>query len=267
MSSTPLVFQQKVMINAPASRIWRAITTPAEVAAYYLCPLETIELRSGGRIIYASGETRFISGTVMEVVPERRLVHTFRFDVATHKGIENDAESRVTYAIEPTETGCELALTHDDFGSDNQTHINVSGGWPMILGGLKRYLENEPATKPHITATLSVRNWDAAFEFYKKAFGATELYRVPGGGVGQLAVGKADFWVAEESPEHLNFSPESIGGCSVRMLLMVEDPAKMCTQAVAAGARQVVPVSDNHGWRLGRILDPFGHHWEIARRV
>src|SRR5947207_412998 len=76
-----------------------------------------------------------------------------------------------------------------------------------------------------VTATLSVRNWARAMDFYKAAFGARELYRVPGGGVGQLAVAGAEFWVAEESPQHLNFSPESIGGCSVRMLLMVEDPA------------------------------------------
>jgi PhnB protein len=116
-----------------------------------------------------------------------------------------------------------------------------------------------------ITATLSVRDWDRAMAFYKAAFGATELYQVPGGGVGQLAVNGAPFWVAEESPEHLNFSPESLGGCSVRMLLIVEDPAAVCAQAVAAGATQVVPVADEHGWRLGRIADPFGHHWEIAR--
>ena len=116
-----------------------------------------------------------------------------------------------------------------------------------------------------ITATLSVRNWARAIDFYKAAFGATELYRVDGGGVGQLAVSGADFWVAEESPEHLNFSPESLGGCSVRMLLIVEDPAAVYAQAVAAGATEVAPVADAYGWRLGRIVDPFGHHWEIGR--
>ena len=70
-----------------------------------------------------------------------------------------------------------------------------------------------------VTATLGVRNWAQAMKFYKAAFGATELHQVPGGGVGQLSVSGADFWVAEESPEHLNFSPESLGGCSVRMLM------------------------------------------------
>src|SRR5262247_3355666 len=110
-----------------------------------------------------------------------------------------------------------------------------------------------------LTATLSVRNWAQAIEFYKAAFGARELHRVPGGGVAQLSVDGAEFWVAEESPEHLNFSPESLGGCSVRMLLIVEDPAAVCQRAVAAGARQVYPVGDTHGWRIGRIVDPCGH--------
>src|SRR5229473_3133865 len=116
-----------------------------------------------------------------------------------------------------------------------------------------------------VTATLSVRNWARAIDFYQAAFGASELYRVPGGGVAQLSVSGADFWVAQESPEHLNFSPESLGGCSVRMLLIVQDPAALCAQALAAGATQVAPVADAYGWRLGRILDPFGHHWEIGR--
>ena len=115
------------------------------------------------------------------------------------------------------------------------------------------------------TATLSVRDWDRAVAFYKAAFGAVEQYRVEGGGVGRLAVAGAEFWVAEESPEHLNFSPESLGGCSVRLMLIVEDPAAVCARAVAAGATQVATVEDAYGWRVGRIADPFGHHWEIAR--
>ena len=91
------------------------------------------------------------------------------------------------------------------------------------------------------------------------------MHVVPGGGVAQLAVDGAEFWVADESTEHLNFSPDSLGGCSVRMLLIVEDPAAVCRRAVEAGAKLVVPVADAHGWRIGRIVDPAGHHWEIAR--
>jgi len=121
--------------------------------------------------------------------------------------------------------------------------------------------------RTQVTATLSVREWDRAMEYYMKAFGATELYRVPGGGVGQLAVDGAEFWVAEESPEHLNFSPSTLGGASVRMLLIVDDPAAVQVRAIAAGATEVVPVTDAHGWRIGRVVDPFGHHWEIARPI
>lgn len=126
------------------------------------------------------------------------------------------------------------------------------------------------ATSPNrfrtsVTATLSVRNWAQAIDFYNAAFGAIELFRVDGGGVARLSVSGAEFWVAEESPRHLNFSPESLGGCSVRMLLIVEDPAAVCAKAVAAGAIEMAPVADEYGWRLGRIVDPFGHHWEIGR--
>ena len=119
-----------------------------------------------------------------------------------------------------------------------------------------------------ITATLSVRLGAAAVEFYKAAFGAIELHRVDapdGTVVSELSVDGAEFWVSDESPPHLNFSPETLGGCSVRMLLTVADPDAVCARAVAAGATQVVPVQDGHGWRIGRILDPFGHHWEVAR--
>lgn len=104
-------------------------------------------------------------------------------------------------------------------------------------------------------------------DFYQAAFGASELYRVPGGGVAHLSVSGAEFWVAEEYPPHQNFSPESLGGCSVRMLLIVEDPATVCAQAIRAGATEIAPVADAHGWRLGRIVDPFGHHWEIGRAL
>jgi PhnB protein len=121
--------------------------------------------------------------------------------------------------------------------------------------------------KAVVTVTLSVRGWDRAMAYYKAAFGATEVYCVPGGGVGELDVAGARFWVAEESPENLNFSPETLGGCSVRMLLIGDEPKEVCARAVAAGAKQVVPVARAHGWELGRILDPFGHHWEVGRQT
>jgi PhnB protein len=117
---------------------------------------------------------------------------------------------------------------------------------------------------------LSVRRGRDAVEFYKAAFGAREIYRVGGTDdhedvVSQLAIGGATFWVADESPEHLNFSPESLGGGTTRMLLTVEDPDAVVERAVAAGATKVTAVTDDYGWRVGRIVDPFGHHWEIGR--
>jgi PhnB protein len=130
---------------------------------------------------------------------------------------------------------------------------------------MEHHVRSSDGFRTSVTATLSVRNWAQAIDFYKAAFGATELYRVEGGGVAHLAICGAEFWVAEESPEHMNFSPESLGGCSVRMLLTVEDPAAVCARAVAAGAKQIAPVADDYGWRLGRIVDPFGHHWEIGK--
>jgi PhnB protein len=123
--------------------------------------------------------------------------------------------------------------------------------------------------KTAIAPMLSVRNGARAIEFYKAAFGAAELYRVDdeasGAVVAQLAVEDADFWVADESPEHSNFSPESLGGGTVRMVMTVQDPDAAFERAVNAGATVIWPVSNQYGWRLGRIADPFGHHWEIGR--
>ena len=89
-----------------------------------------------------------------------------------------------------------------------------------------------------IAPLLSVRNGARAVEFYKSAFGAVEVYRVedPGGGVvSRLSVDGAEFWVADESPENNNFSPESLGGGTVRMILTVADPDRMFARAVSMG--------------------------------
>jgi PhnB protein len=118
-----------------------------------------------------------------------------------------------------------------------------------------------------IAPWLSVRNSARAAEFYKSAFGAVEIYRLDGPGesvVARLSVDGAEFWVSDESPEHQNFSPESIGGSSVRIILTVADPDAIFGRAVSAGASEVYPISEAHGWRVGRVVDPFGHHWEIG---
>jgi PhnB protein len=124
--------------------------------------------------------------------------------------------------------------------------------------------------KTGIAPMLSVRNGAGAIEFYKAAFGAQESYRIddPSGAVvARLSVGEAEFWLADESPEHQNFSPESLGGGSVRMVMTVPDPDAAFDRAVKAGATVVWPVTNEYGWRVGRIKDPFGHNWEIGRPV
>jgi PhnB protein len=124
-----------------------------------------------------------------------------------------------------------------------------------------------PATHS-VAPMLSVRQGGRAVEFYKAAFAATEVFRVEapdGAVVSRLSVEGAEFWVSDESPAHGNFSPESLGGGTVRMILTVPDPDAMFAQAIAAGARQVVAMKDDYGWHLGRVVDPYGHHWEIGR--
>jgi len=123
------------------------------------------------------------------------------------------------------------------------------------------------AIRTTIAPWLSVRNSARAVEFYKSAFGAIEVFRMESSDsvVARLSVEGAEFWVGEESPEHANFSPETLGGGSVRIILTVADPDAVFAHAVAAGASQVHPVGEEYGWRLGRVVDPFGHHWEIGR--
>ena len=105
-----------------------------------------------------------------------------------------------------------------------------------------------------------------AVGFYQAAFGATVLHRVGEGDdiVAQLGVGEAAFWVAGASASMKRLSPRTLGGTTSRTLLVVEDPDGVLRQAVAAGAIETSPVSEEHGWRLGRIIDPFGQEWEIG---
>lgn len=116
---------------------------------------------------------------------------------------------------------------------------------------------------------LSVRRGAEAVEFYQKAFVASVLFRInapDGAVVAQLDVDGAGFWIADESPAHLNFSPESLGGGSVRMVITLADPDSLFDRAVAAGASVVSAMADQeYGWRVGRVADPFGHHWEIGK--
>ena len=132
---------------------------------------------------------------------------------------------------------------------------------------IKNIIE-DAAVSTSIAPWLSVRNSTNAVDFYKLAFGAIEVYRldVPDGTVvARLSVDGAEFWLSEESSEQSKLGPDSPGVGSIRMILTVPDPDVLFVQVLKAGATQVFPVSEEHGWRLGRLVDPFGHHWEIGR--
>lgn len=118
-----------------------------------------------------------------------------------------------------------------------------------------------------IQPELWVERAGEAVAFYRAAFGATVMHRVGEGDdiVAQLGVDGAAFWVASASASMGRLNPLTIDGRTSRTLLVVSDPDAVVRQAVEAGASVMSPVGDEHGWRLGRIIDPFGHEWEIGR--
>jgi PhnB protein len=125
------------------------------------------------------------------------------------------------------------------------------------------------AGRADIQPELWVRDGPAAVAFYERAFGAAVEYRVDGPAdddvIAQLSVGGAHFWVSSASQEMHRLSPGWVGGATGRLLLVVDDPGAFVEAAVTAGALPVSAVRNEHGWRLGRLTDPFGHEWEIGR--
>jgi PhnB protein len=118
-----------------------------------------------------------------------------------------------------------------------------------------------------IQPELWVERADQALRFYRDAFGATVLHHVGEGSdmVAQLAIGDAMFWIATANREMGRFSPEEIKGATSRILLVVDDPDSVVRTSIEAGATQKAAVNEEHGWRVGRIIDPFGHEWEVGR--
>lgn len=135
---------------------------------------------------------------------------------------------------------------------------------------MHRVIPDPGSVATTIVPELAVRRGTEAIEFYRRAFGAVQEYRVGGNDsnpsvVAQLSVGGARFWVSDEAPDHGSNSPERVGGSTARMLLIVEDVDRTFTQAIQAGATEVRSITEEHGWRLGLLVDPYGHHWEIGR--
>jgi AraC family transcriptional regulator len=187
------------------------------------------------------------------------------YAVFQYRGAAKDAEETFRYILGTWLPGSGYSL-------DNRPHFEILG---------KKYKNDSPDSeeeiwipvKPdHIPSSiapwLTVKNSKEAVAFYKSAFGATEVYRLEGEGedlVARLSINGAEFWVSNDNS--ITNTPENTGGNTIRMILTVTDPDSLFIQALKAGATEVFPVGEEHGWRLGRLVDPFGLHWEIGRQL
>lgn len=119
----------------------------------------------------------------------------------------------------------------------------------------------------NIAPWLLVSDAQTAVDFYKAAFGAVELYRLDGDtepiAVAQLSIGGAVFWVQHD----VDANPRGRDARAVRIILSVDDPDAVFGQAVAAGAAVVASMHEDYGWRTGRMIDPFGHDWEVSKQL
>ena len=123
-----------------------------------------------------------------------------------------------------------------------------------------------------VSAYLIVDGADRALDFYRRAFGATELFRhnAPNGKIGhaEIRIGDSVIMLADECPEFGAHAPKKFGGSPVSMHLYVEDVDAMAAQAIAAGATVKRPVADQfYGDRLGTFEDPFGHTWHLSTHI
>ena len=126
-----------------------------------------------------------------------------------------------------------------------------------------------PAGHHTVAPYLAIKNALSALEFYKKAFGAIETYKliVPDGRLGhaEIRLGNSLIMLSDEFPEFGGKAPESLGGSPVSIHLYVEDVDAFAEKAVAAGARELKPVADQfYGDRSGQLQDPYGHLWWVA---
>jgi PhnB protein len=126
-----------------------------------------------------------------------------------------------------------------------------------------------PAGHHTVTPYLAIKNAVAALEFYKKAFGATETYKLlmPDGRLGhaEIRLGDSIIMLADEFPEYGGKAPQTLGGSPVSIHLYVDDVDAFFKRALAAGAKERKPVTDQfYGDRSGQLEDPFGHLWWVA---
>jgi PhnB protein len=123
-----------------------------------------------------------------------------------------------------------------------------------------------------VTPYLVAKDAAAAIDFYKKAFGAQELFRMegPGGKIGhaEIKIGDSILMLAGEHPEMGHVGPESLGGSPVGLMVYLEDVDAVVARAIEAGATAMRPIENQfYGDRSGSVKDPFGHTWMIATHV
>jgi hypothetical protein len=110
-------------------------------------------------------------------------------------------------------------------------HVDYKCRNAFFVRPMKQHSQSGKEIKTSLAPMLSVRRGASAIDFYKRAFGAEELFRIEGDGgdvVARMSVDGADFWLADESPKHCNFSPESLGGGSVRLVLDEWETPRLC---------------------------------------
>lgn len=122
-----------------------------------------------------------------------------------------------------------------------------------------------------VTPYLICKNAEAAIEFYTRAFGGVELFRIGSPGMvghAEMKIGKAIIMLADEHPEMGAVSPETVGGTPVQLLVYVEDVDAFTAKAVTEGLSVLRPVEDQfYGDRSGQFKDPFGHVWSFATHI
>lgn len=121
--------------------------------------------------------------------------------------------------------------------------------------------------KTVLHAFLVVADGAAAIGFYSNAYNAQVLERYDqenGRTTAKLSIDGNEFWLGSEEPEFGNYSPSSLKGSPVRMILIVSDPDTIFVKAINAGATQICPVTTEESWKIGKLADPFGHIWEIG---
>lgn len=141
----PVEYVQEIRLSAIPETVWASLTKPELVKTWHMAPLEKIELKKGGEIIYGRDGKVLISGVITEIEPDAKLAHTFHFGQKNHPGTEADAGTLVTYTLSKEGAETVLKLVHSGFTEKNQSYSNMTGGWPFILKKLKSTLEAKPA--------------------------------------------------------------------------------------------------------------------------